>query len=238
VCTVAEYPEIADLDPFALMDAESERLFRFFTSLADEGWLPDTRCEGWRRREIVAHLAGGDTYHAACLDDTVRALFEEAAKNGAEGGDGFNAWQVGIRADREAAEVLDEWWALNVDVRRRMRELGPEATMSSSVGPYPVDLMALHLASEYATHYDDMDGPVDASERSGRTDWRAKVSRFALKENEKPVEVEETSDGFHVRSGDQEADLSREDFVEAVVVRLLPEHPLPAELRKALRALA
>ena len=42
-----------------------------------------------------------------------------------------------------------------------MRELGVGGTMASSVGPYPVDLMAFHIASEYATHADDMDVPID-----------------------------------------------------------------------------
>ena len=153
--------DINDLDPFELMDRESERLYKFFSSLTDEEWTPDTRCEGWRRREIISHLAGSDTYHTACLDDAVKDLFEEAGEAGATDLDAINAWQVGKRGDRSAKEVLDEWWRLNSDVRKRMRERGRDGSMSSSVGPYPVGLMGFHLFNEYATHYDDMDGPVD-----------------------------------------------------------------------------
>lgn len=227
--------DVADIDPFELMDTESERLYRFFSSLTDDEWLPDTRCEGWRRREIVSHLAGGDTYHTACLDDTISELFAEGARNGATDGDSFNAWMVNQRADRSSQDVLDEWWRLNTGVRTRMRERGRDGTMSSSVGPYPVGLMGFHLASEYATHYDDMDGPLTGAERDARTAWRERISRFALKENEKPVELSQSADGYVVRAGAKEVSLSRSDFVEAVTARLKTIDP---ELQTALRALA
>ncbi|MEX0874441.1 MAG: maleylpyruvate isomerase N-terminal domain-containing protein [Actinomycetota bacterium] len=229
--------DIESLDPFDLMDAESERLHRFFSSLSGKEWEPETRCEGWRRREIVSHLAGGDTYHTTCLDDTVSDLFAEAAKNGAEGGDGFNAWQVNIRADRSAAEVLEEWWRLNSDVRKRMRERGRDGSMSSSVGAYPVGLMGFHLVNEYATHYDDMDGPVDASERAGRTANRAKIALFAIKEAGKG-EVEQRGDRYVFRAGGEEFELSQHDLVEGVTARLPKDHPISQSLRDALRALA
>ncbi len=227
--------DVADLDPFEIMDAESERLYRFFSSLTDDEWLPDTRCEGWRRREIVSHLAGGDTYHSACLDDTVSELFAEGARAGTTDGDSFNAWMVDRRAELSAQDVLDEWWRLNSDVRKRMRERGGDGSMSTSVGPYPVGLMGFHLASEYATHYDDMDGPLTDDERDARTAWRDKVSRFAIKETEKPVELSERGDGYFVRAAGKEATLSRFEFVEAVTARL---KTIDLDLQNALRALA
>lgn len=227
--------DIDALDPFDLMDVESERMYRFFSSLEADAWMSDTRCEGWRRREIVSHLAGGDTYHTACLDDTIAELFAEGARNGATDGDSFNAWMVSQRADRLARDVLDEWWRLNTDVRKRMRERGRDAAMSSSVGPYPVGLMGFHLASEYATHYDDMDGPLTDAERAERTHWREHVSLFALKETEKDVELERTADGYVVRAGGLEATLSPYELVEAVTARLKTIDPA---LQSALRALA
>jgi len=227
--------DVNDLDPFELMDKESERLYKFFSSLTDEEWAPDTRCEGWRRREIVSHLAGGDTYHTACLDDTIKTLFEEGAKAGAKGGDGFNAWQVDIRKDRSASEVLDEWWRLNSDVRKRMRERGRDGSMSSSVGPYPVGLMGFHLVNEYATHYDDMHGPIDDAEQ--RTADRAKIALFAVKEAGKG-EAERRGDRYIFRSGGEEIELSEHDFVEGVTARLPQDHPISPTLRDSLRALA
>ena len=107
--------------------------------------------------------------------------------------------------------------------------------MSSSVGPYPVDLMAFHIASEYATHADDMGVDVPGAERESRTAWRAKVSLFALKETDKPVQVEHKDGNYTVRASGKEATLSQADFVEAVTARLKTIDP---ELQDALRALA
>jgi uncharacterized protein (TIGR03083 family) len=227
--------DIADLDPFALLDTESERVAAFFDSAEEAAWTRDTRCEGWRVRELLSHLAGVETYHLACLDDAIPAMFEEATKAGVTDVHTFNAWAVKIRADRAREDVLDEWRTKNTEVRRRMRELGPDATMSSTVGPYPVGLMAFHVASEYATHADDMD--IANDEGASRTAWRAKVSRFALKENEKPVEVSRSGDDYAVRSGDNEATLSEADFVEAVTARPTSV-PLDDVLREALVGLA
>ncbi len=226
---------VRDLDPFDLLDAESERVARFFESADESTWARDTRCEGWRVRELLSHLAGVETYHLACLDDTIGDLFEEGGKAGATDMNSFNDWLVRIRADRPREEVLDEWRTKNLDVRRRMRERGADGTMSSSVGPYPVDLMAFHIASEYATHADDMDVEIHEGERESRTAWRTKVSLFALKEAEKPVQVEPKGDSYEVRSGDKVATLSATDLVEAVTAR---HKTIDPDLQDALRALA
>ena len=230
--------DVAGLDAFELLDTESERVARFFETNDEAVWARDTRCEGWRVRELLSHLAGVETYHLACLDDTIQELFQEAAKAGMTDLNSFNDWAVQQRANRSRSEVLDEWRTKNTEVRRRMRELGADATMSSSVGPYPVDLMAFHIASEYATHGDDMDVEIDRSEEDSRRAWRAKVSRFALKESEKPVELTQDGDRYVVRSDDKEIELSEHDFVEAVTARLPRDHPIDQQLRDALRALA
>ena len=230
--------DVADLDPFELLDAESERAARFFETTDEGVWARDTRCEGWRVRELLSHLAGVETYHLACLNDSIQELFAEAAKAGSKDMNSFNDWAVADRANRPREEVLDEWRTKNAEVRRRMRELGRDGTMSSSVGPYPVDLMAFHIASEYATHGDDMDVEVGDDERDSRRAWRAKVSRFALKETEKPVELSQKGDRYVVRSEGNEIELSEHDFVEAVTARLPDDHPIDPQLRDALRALA
>jgi uncharacterized protein (TIGR03083 family) len=227
--------DVADLDPFDLLDIESERVAKFLEGLDEAGWTKDTRCEGWRVRELLSHLDGVEVYHTACLDDSIPQLFEEASKAGAAGMNDFNDWIVRERADQPAADVLSTWREANRTVRKRLRERGRDGTLSSSVGPYPVDLMAFHIASEYATHGDDMKVPVDAAERDARTAWREKVSLFALKETEKPVELEKTDVGYTVRAEGKQAMLSNEDFVEAVTARLKTIDP---ELQDALRALA
>ncbi|MGH7858709.1 MAG: maleylpyruvate isomerase N-terminal domain-containing protein, partial [Candidatus Binatia bacterium] len=142
---------IADFDPFDIMDEECARLYDFFRSLDAGAWKEDTRCEGWTRREIVAHLAAGESYNRACLDDKVKELFEEASKAGAKGMDAFNAWTIDLRADKTADEVLEEWRSANEHFRTEMRRRGRDGKVATSVGPYPVGWQAFHLASEYAT---------------------------------------------------------------------------------------
>jgi uncharacterized protein (TIGR03083 family) len=224
---------VADLDPFDLLDQESERVARFFEQADEKTLARDTRCEGWRVREILSHVDGVEVYHTACLDDTIPALFEQVKNAGASGD--FNGWAVSQRADKSADEVLASWKVANADVRKRLRERGRDGTLSSSVGPYPVGLMAFHIASEYATHGDDMDVDIPRSEREARTAWRAKLSKFALEESGKPVEFEEKDANYVVRAAGKEITLSPHDFVEAVTARL---KTIDAELQEALRALA
>jgi uncharacterized protein (TIGR03083 family) len=61
-------PELADLDPFDLMAAEAARIDAFYRRLAtDDDWQAPTRCAGWNRRDLLAHLA-------AVEDDTAARL--------------------------------------------------------------------------------------------------------------------------------------------------------------------
>jgi len=222
-------------DPFDIMDTESKRLADFFSSLDASGWMQDTRCEGWRRRDLVAHLAAGETYNRACLEDRVQSLFEEAAKNGATDMDSFNAWTVKIRTGRTAEDVLNEWIEANAYTRSEMRKRGRDGTIATSVGPYSVELQAFHLGSEYATHADDMGVPIAGSDAYRRLAWRIAFSKVALQEADKPVEIETADRRVLVRAGDKEQILTDEEFVDAVSARLKKIDP---ELQDALRALA
>lgn len=227
---------VAELDPFDLLDTEAERVARFFESGPD--WNKPTRCVGWSVRDLLAHIDAVEVYHTACLDDAVPALLEEWGKKGATDLDSAN--DLGVRERRELPvdEVLASWRERNLEVRRRIRECGRDGKMGSSVGPYPCGLMAFHVASEYATHGDDLAIEMSATERDARTQWRAKISEFAIEENEKPVTFEAKGDSYVVRTGDKEATLPVADFVEAVTGRLPDDYPIDPELRSALRALA
>ncbi len=134
--------------------------------------------------------------------------------------------------------MLEEWSSAQSDFRRRLEERGREGIISTSVGPYPVGFQAFHLASEAATHADDIGAPVSDEEAVGRTNWRARVTRFALTENNSPVSVKTRNASNTVRLGDEEAVLTDEELVEAAVGRLPENHGLPSKLRNALRVLA
>jgi hypothetical protein len=107
--------------------------------------------------------------------------------------------------------------------------------MDSSIGDYPSWLQAFHVAAEYATHGDDIGVPVEDSERAARLAWRVVFGRFVLAELDKPVTVEQAAPGRQrVRSGDEETELTDEDFVEATQARLPTDHPISPGLRQAL----
>jgi len=227
---------VADLDPFDLLDTEAERVARFFESGPD--WSLPTRCEGWNVHDLLAHVDGVEVYHTACLDDSLAALFEEAGKKGASDVDSFNGMFVEDGRSKSTDELLASWRTRNADVRKRLRERGRDGSLSSSVGPYPVGLMAFHIASEYATHADDMGVEIPAAERAARTAWRAKVSEFAVEETDKPVTFEARNGSHVVRVGNKEATLPDADFVEAVTARLPKDYAIDPEVRDGLRALA
>ncbi len=225
-----------DLSPFDLFDAEAERLDRFFSSLDGDGWIRPSLCAGWTVRDVLAHLAGEEAYNHACLDDDLKGLSARLDEEGVSGLSDFNDWTVRTRRDLPVAEVLDEWRTRNGDTRRRMRELGRDATLPTMAGPYPVGDQAFHYSSEYATHADDVGVPgADAPDRVA---WRVRVGLFALAEQDSTAEIEREGRDYAVRAGRVRATLTPPEFVAATVGRLPGDHPLPAHLRDALRCLA
>ena len=105
------------------------------------------------------------------------------------------------------------------------------------VGPYPVDWQAWHLASELATHADDIGVPIDPADVARRTDWRARFSRFALAETKPDVAVTAGDGGTTVTVGDRIVVLDDESLVAAVSARTTPV-AYDDEVLAGLRALA
>ncbi|MBX6169563.1 MAG: maleylpyruvate isomerase family mycothiol-dependent enzyme [Thermobispora bispora] len=231
--------ELAGLDPFDIFDTEAARLDRFFSSLDENGWNRPSRCDGWKVRDVLAHLAGEELYNHACLDDDIDGFFEMLDREGVRGGfDGFNEWCVRKRQSLPVEQVLDEWRARNGETRARMRALGRDAMLHTSAGPYPAGLQTFHYDSEYATHADDVRAPVTPDEAGDRTDWRVRVGMFVLEEQGRAVHAERACGRVRVRVDDLTADLYPEEFVEATIGRLPAGHPLDPRIRDALRCLA
>jgi uncharacterized protein (TIGR03083 family) len=230
---------LADLDPFEIFDAEAARLEHFFSSLDAEGWKRPSRCAGWSVRDVLGHLAGEELYNHACLDGDLEGFFAMVEREGIGGGfDGFNEWCVRQRRDVPVDEVLQEWSEKNAETRRRMRDLGRNATLQTSTGPYPVGWQTFHYDSEYATHADDVGAPVSDEEAEARTLWRLNVGLFVLGEQGSKAQIETSAEQIRVSAGGKEARLSPAEFVEATVGRLPDDHPLAPRIRTALRCLA
>ncbi|KAB2345146.1 maleylpyruvate isomerase family mycothiol-dependent enzyme [Actinomadura rudentiformis] len=229
---------LRDLNPFDILDTEYARLDVYFTVLDESDWAKPSRCDGWTVRDVLAHLAGEELYNHACLDDDLEGLFALLDEKGVKDLSSFNDWTVDERRDLPVAEVLAEWRTKSGETRRRMRELGADATMATMVGQYPVGLQAFHLASEFATHADDVGVPVTPEEEPARTAWRGRLGVFVLGEQEAEVQVKQIPGGYRVTLDDKFADLSAVDFVDATTRRLPPDYPLDPDLCRALVCLA
>jgi uncharacterized protein (TIGR03083 family) len=95
----------------AIANAERQRLGRTIQFAAPSSWDASSPCEGWRNRDIVAHLAAQDTAAAQLLGGG-RAEEFDAFREANEGDfwvDGFNEWAVQIRRDVPTREVLTAW---------------------------------------------------------------------------------------------------------------------------------
>lgn len=229
---------LADHNPYDLMDAEAARLDAWCSGLDGADWDQPTACEGWDVQDVVAHLAFGEEYNAACLDDAIPAFLERYTSRGAADMNSFNALGVTDRADRTPDEVLAEWRTGCTRTRTELRGLDG-GDMTTGAGPYPARWQAWHLASELATHADDIGVTESAGEAADRRAWRTAFAHFALDEMRPEVTVEPAPGGGNlVRAGGAEAVLDDAELTAAVNGRLPADHPLDPDLRAALSALA
>jgi uncharacterized protein (TIGR03083 family) len=210
--------ELEGIVPYDLMAAEADRIVQHFQTLSDDQWNQPTRCAGWNRRDLLAHLASTEDYNQACLDGTVQNFLADMGGKGAT--DLATANEIGVREfDGQSPQaVLDIWQTRcrnHVD-GFRARDGGE---VDTTVGGYPARWQAFHLAFELATHADDADVPVTDEEAGDRADWQARFSRFALQELKPELTIESDKGHTHVRGDAVDIDLTDEQFVRAVMGR-------------------
>ncbi|MFB6395594.1 maleylpyruvate isomerase N-terminal domain-containing protein [Polymorphospora lycopeni] len=230
----ADLTEMAGIDPFDVLDTEAARVDAFYRGLSDAGWSAPTRCPGWDRRDLLAHLTTTEDYTHAGLNGRVEEFEDDL---GGADLDDRNARGIARRAGLPPATLLAEWRAASADNRRRLRERGERGTLQTAAGDYPVGRQVFYLASELATHADDAGVPQSPTEREERLQWRVRFARLAVAEAGQGVVV--TPDGGIevIRLAGQRARLSESDFVEAVADRL-GDGALPDDIREALVVLA
>jgi uncharacterized protein (TIGR03083 family) len=219
------------IDPFDLLDGEAARIDRFYGGLSGAGWSARTRCAGWTRRDLLAHLLAVEDYTRAGLDETVAELMGRAE---AHGMDDFNAWGVRQRADRTPAQLLAEWRELAADNRRRLRERGADAEIDTPVGGYPLGRQTYYLATELSIHADDAGIPVSDEEGAARLAWRLRFACAALAEAARDLSVTRNGDALVAAHGEDRIRLTPEQFVDAAAGRLPADFPIPPALRKLL----
>ncbi len=207
-----QFEHVRTADPFPHLDAEVQRMREHLRGLDTAGWNATSHCEGWRVRDVLAHLTAGEAYNQACLDGTL----EELDFSG--GIDGWNARAVAERRSRTPNEVLGEWEQRQADVRERWSRLDIEARIPTSVGLYPLRLQVWHIAQEYATHADDIGVPAP-EEREARLRWRCAFGLFAREEDGRPVAGRLEDRGVVLEDG---RELDRETFLAFLTER--PQH--------------
>lgn len=222
-------------NPFDHLDTETVRLDAFFNGLSPQEWRIESRCPGWDRHAMLAHLSGIEDYVRAGLDGTVDAYANQAGQG--VGYEQLNEYVIEQRSALPIPELLDKWRSQVAELHPRLRERGVDATIDTQAGEYPLGRQTWFFACEYAIHADDIDVPVTDAERDERLAWRLEFARDALAEYGKGVTVEPSGDGYEVSFGDEKARLSTADLVEATSGRLV-EDRLPKRLRRRLVVLA
>jgi uncharacterized protein (TIGR03083 family) len=92
--------------------AERQRLGRMIQYAGPETWEQPSACAGWWNRDVMAHLAAGDTAAAQLVAGEPAVELEEYRKQVGEDGftvDGWNAWCVNRRSGLETREILTLW---------------------------------------------------------------------------------------------------------------------------------
>lgn len=203
------------LDPYDLQDTEAARIESWIGQLDDAALAVPSACDGWSRRDVLAHLVATEEYHHACLAGAVTDFVAGLTQEGATSLDEMNALGVAAHADTPASELLALWKDLNEQSRAGFRA-ADGSQIDSMIGSYPGRSQAFHVAYELAIHADDIDAPVTEAEVSDRQNWIAGVSQFALTEVKEDVSVERAGDVFIVSRGGVESSFDLAAFLGGV----------------------
>ncbi|MEX0991816.1 MAG: maleylpyruvate isomerase family mycothiol-dependent enzyme [Actinomycetota bacterium] len=86
--------------------AERESLGRTIQYANPERWDDPSACEGWRNRDVVAHLAASDAGGALLIAGEAWPEADEHPEF-----DGFNDWAVARRTDLPFRQIVGDWGA-------------------------------------------------------------------------------------------------------------------------------
>lgn len=92
--------------------AERQRLGRMIQYADPGSWEEPSACPGWWNRDVMAHLAAGDTVAAQLVAGEPATELEEFRSTLGEEPfdiDAFNRWSVDRRAGLETRDVLTSW---------------------------------------------------------------------------------------------------------------------------------
>jgi uncharacterized protein (TIGR03083 family) len=92
--------------------AERQRLGRMIQFAEPDTWDRPSACDGWWNRDVMAHLAAGDTIAAQLVAGEPTAELDEFRAQQGDASfdlDAFNTWTVNRRSGQDTREVLTTW---------------------------------------------------------------------------------------------------------------------------------
>jgi uncharacterized protein (TIGR03083 family) len=143
--------------------AERARLGRTVQYADPSTWEQPSAAAGWWNRDVMAHLAAGDTAAAQLVAGEPAEELEEfrAKLDGAPFDlDAFNAWTVSRRADLAVRDVLDTWGRAAESFLAHAALLGEKEWASARFAWFAGDIAARYLVQsrlvEWFLHGEDM----------------------------------------------------------------------------------
>ena len=82
VSRMVDDQDLQGLDPYELMAAEAARFDSFFAHTNADDWDQPTRCAGWSRRDLLAHLAASEDYNQRVPGRDVQEFLAERRREG------------------------------------------------------------------------------------------------------------------------------------------------------------
>jgi uncharacterized protein (TIGR03083 family) len=130
------------------LKADHQEVLAIAKSLSDDEWLAPSGCEGWRTKDVVAHLA--------C---TFRTVAEPGTLPPGVAGDLEGTQEVGVaeRKDWDSARVLAEYEDLGAKAIEALAGLQTPGVAETVIpledaGHYPLHLVANALAFDHYCH--------------------------------------------------------------------------------------
>ncbi|HEX9375789.1 MAG TPA: maleylpyruvate isomerase family mycothiol-dependent enzyme [Actinomycetota bacterium] len=142
---------------------EREAVGRTIQYTPPEAWGADSPAEGWRVRDVVAHLAAAEVAAAAVLAGEQPVELDEYVKTEEEHNptvDGFDRFAVSRRADAPLRQVIREWGAAADLFLSRASAVSDEDWSSRRVpwfaGEIPVRYLVQSRVAEWWSHGEDI----------------------------------------------------------------------------------
>jgi uncharacterized protein (TIGR03083 family) len=147
----------------AIARHERDALGRTVQYTPPERWEEDSPCEGWRVKDVLAHLAANDVAVAALVAEETPTELEDFRKELADKPftrDGWNEWSVQRRPETSAVSLAMEWGRAADLFLSRASQASPrdwdEREIAWVAGPLRLKYLVQVRVSEWWVHGEDI----------------------------------------------------------------------------------